>query len=451
MATTDTDPGATAPSAWPAADTRSVPHRMVDDVTVPAARYYDPEFFALESARLWTRAWQPACRLEDVPLPGDFFEYEIVGRSLLVVRQEDGSVKAFENACRHRATALGTGCGTFRGGQMVCPFHGWRFDLDGACSYVYAERGFRPDTMDRDGLRLVEHRVATRWGMVWICPSADTPELDEALGPDLIEVLDGLELERQRVNWWRAVHIRANWKIALEAFLEAYHIQQTHPELAPGTVGDEYDADAYGYVVDAALGHGWLVPSESAPMDSLSPAATMVLNNRVMFEGVEGWITPSQLELMERLWSRVPSDLGDDEFIERFFAEAYAAGAANKVPLPPTPMLPLAYVFPNTALIAHLGNTLWYRFRPLGEDPEACIWEIWSLSVVADDVPLQRPEISMLEHQSQLPPVYAQDASNMELQQRGIRSAGFVNAVYSPRYEPMIPNFHHLVDRYLAG
>ncbi|HET7653545.1 MAG TPA: Rieske 2Fe-2S domain-containing protein, partial [Acidimicrobiales bacterium] len=69
---------------------------------IPKQRYYDPEFFALEAERLWPRVWQMACRLEEIPNPGDFAEYEILDQSVVVVRQADLSVRAFENACRHR-------------------------------------------------------------------------------------------------------------------------------------------------------------------------------------------------------------------------------------------------------------------------------------------------------------------------------------------------------------
>src|SRR2546427_577277 len=99
-----------------------VPFAMRDSLHVPRERYYDREFFELEKERLWPRVWQMACRVEEIPEPGDFVEYEICDQSILIVRQRDRSIKAFYNACRHRATQLAVGCGTFRGGQIVCPF-----------------------------------------------------------------------------------------------------------------------------------------------------------------------------------------------------------------------------------------------------------------------------------------------------------------------------------------
>jgi phenylpropionate dioxygenase-like ring-hydroxylating dioxygenase large terminal subunit len=244
------------------------------------------------------------------------------------------------------------------------------------------------------------------------------------------------------------VRIECNWKIALEAFLEAYHILTTHPELAPGHVDDEYDPDAMPYTVDPERGHGW-IGENGAASEILSPAESMIVNNRVMLPGVEGWLTQAQFDTMEQFWARVPDELSEDEFLVQFHAQVYADGAAIGVPVPPRPSLGHAYVFPNSALISYLGNTLWYRFLPDAKDPEVCTWEIWCVSQRAADEPVVRPQVQDLTHQRELPPVYQQDASNMELQQRGIRSPGFTHDVYAPRYENMITNMHQRLDGYL--
>ena len=426
-----------------------VPFGVVDELLVPAERFYDAGFFQLERDKLWTSAWQLATRLEDVPEPGNFMEYRIVDRSFLVVRQHDGSVKAFENACRHRATALGTGCGTFHGGKIVCPFHGWRFELDGACSFVYSAKGFRPDTITTDTTHLIECQVATRWGMVFINPDLSAPPFDEFMDCELGEQLDEIGLDTARVDWWRRVRIECNWKIALEAFLEAYHILTTHPELAPGHIDDEYDPDAMTYSVDPERGHGW-IGENGVVSQIMSPAENMIVNNRVMLPGVEGWLTQAQFDTMEHLWALVPDELSEDEFLVQFHTQVYVDGEAIGVPVPPRLSLGHAYVFPNSALISYLGNTLWYRFLPDAKDPEVCTWEIWAVSQRAADEPVVRPQLQELAHQRELPPVYQQDASNMELQQRGIRSRGFTHDIYAPRYENMITNMHRVLDKYLA-
>src|SRR5580658_10391082 len=145
-----------------------VPHAMEFADRVPKQRYVDPDFFQLEAELLWPRVWQMACRLEEIPDPGDFVEYEICDQSILVVRQDDESVKAFYNACRHRATELCKGSGRLAHGQIVCPFHGWRWNSDGSTSFLYGEEGFTADLLDPDDLALQECRLEIWGGCAWI-------------------------------------------------------------------------------------------------------------------------------------------------------------------------------------------------------------------------------------------------------------------------------------------
>src|SRR5262249_4800679 len=97
-----------------------VPWAVAELDRIPKQRYYEPEFFAMEAELFWPRVWQMACRLEEIPEPGDYAEYEILDQSIIVVRTNDGGVKAYENACRHRAVKLIEGHGTGRSG-FGCP------------------------------------------------------------------------------------------------------------------------------------------------------------------------------------------------------------------------------------------------------------------------------------------------------------------------------------------
>jgi phenylpropionate dioxygenase-like ring-hydroxylating dioxygenase large terminal subunit len=154
--------------------------RVVDDTPIPSPRYYHPTFEALEAQKLWPHAWQVACRVEEVPNVGDYVEYEIVGQSILVVRVSENAVKAYWNACRHRGAQLGQGEGRFRD-EITCPFHGWRWKLDGSCRYVHAERGFREDSITPDKLRLGECQSQTRFGLVFVNRDATAQPLEDAL------------------------------------------------------------------------------------------------------------------------------------------------------------------------------------------------------------------------------------------------------------------------------
>ena len=112
---------------------------------IPKQRYYDEEFYALEAELFWPRVWQMACRLEEIPSRGDFVEYEILDQSVIVVRLDDDSVRAYYNSCRHRGMKIVEGSGSRR--SFVCPFHGWCWGLDGANTFV-----LRPEVFDEGNL-----------------------------------------------------------------------------------------------------------------------------------------------------------------------------------------------------------------------------------------------------------------------------------------------------------
>jgi phenylpropionate dioxygenase-like ring-hydroxylating dioxygenase large terminal subunit len=226
-------------------DTSKVPFRITDDVFIPAERYYDEEFFEAEK-QVWLHSWQHACHESEIPNPGDFTEYKILDQSIFLIRQTDGSVKGFYNACRHRGTALACGTGTFRGEQVVCPFHGWRWNLDGSNSYVYAEPGFRPDTVEKSEVDLPEVAVGLKWGFVWVNFDLDAIPFEQNWR-GVEDALDPHGFEKMHVTWWHQIEFAATWKVAQEAFFEAYHVMQTHPEMALFLRDEDYNALSYAH------------------------------------------------------------------------------------------------------------------------------------------------------------------------------------------------------------
>ncbi|MEO0499333.1 MAG: Rieske (2Fe-2S) protein, partial [Pseudomonadota bacterium] len=117
-------------------DTRDVPDmyredswRYLGSEPLDADRYTSREFFELEKKRMWPRVWQFAAREEEMPEPGDFVVYENVGKSYLLVRQDDGSIKTFHNVCLHRGRKLRLESGF--ADEFECPFHGFTWDMKG--------------------------------------------------------------------------------------------------------------------------------------------------------------------------------------------------------------------------------------------------------------------------------------------------------------------------------
>ena len=220
-------------------DTSGVPFALTDRSNIPRERYYDREFFDLENEKLWPHVWQMACRLEEVPNVGDYAEYWVSVYSVFVVRTSPTEVKAYQNQCRHRGTQLAQGCGTFRGGQIVCPFHAWRWNLDGSPNLpMYGSAGFEDRLLNPDDLALVECQVGTWAGCVFINMDLAAPPLMDVLQP-VPGYLDPLLVGDMRVHWWKGVRLKSNWKLALEAFMEGWHVRGTHTQLTMGA-GDDF-------------------------------------------------------------------------------------------------------------------------------------------------------------------------------------------------------------------
>ena len=426
-----------------------------DDVHIATERYYSRDFFELECKHLWPNTWQVACRLEDIPNVGDFAEYTIVDQSVLIVRDTETTIRALRNRCSHRGVQLANGHGNFHGCQMVCSFHGWRYNLDGSCAYVYqGDDSFSPTSLEPDKLRVPECPTATRWGLVFVNMDPEAPPLETFLA-GIAPALDPLGLEDMRVNWWRCTEVKANWKVALEAFLEGYHIMQTHPELAQVS-GDDYCARLI-YELDEH-GHGWntLDPDKGGidwwPARGINYTNWVFDQDRAMRVGVDGWLSEWQLELADQFEAmREP----DDAMLEEYFEAVYEEAARRGIPIRPrTPeSSPFAFVFPNTLVTAGpYGRTNIYKFRPNGLDTESATIDVWAVQLRAAGTPEgTRPTREGPIPHAELPFVLAQDASNMEAQQRGLRTHGFDHELLSGRYEPMIINFNRTLDRLIAS
>ena len=442
-----------------AAPRRTVPHAMGPPDRVPVARYLDPEFAELERRHLWSRAWQMACRLEEVPEAGDYVEYTIGDQSLLGVRVDDTTIRAYHNACRHRATQLALGSGSFPGGTIACPFHGWRWDLEGRSDGVLGGHAFDEALVTPEEVCLRQAQVGTWGGCVWVNPDPAAPPLLEALDP-MPGLLDPLGLADMRVLWWKQVVLPANWKMAQEAFLEGYHVPATHPQLTLGHP-ERYNLDGLVYSVHDR-GHSSFQLRPNAQADKgrsvgVGEIDGIIESARRLSTGLEAMTLPRDLHVLEGLRRRpVPegSTFGA-ELVQAVYR--YAAGAG--IPLPPPDPDALArwggvfFIFPNYFVLPQFGNALIYRSRPHGDDPETCLFEVWSVSIPTEGTPDRRPVAEgpyAPDDREHWPTIPLQDFSNIGRQQRGIHSSSIDALRLSHTYEGGIDAMHRELDRYLS-
>jgi len=185
----------------------------------------------MENELLWPRVWQMATRLEHIPNTGDFVEYEILDRSVVVVRVDATTIKAYENTCRHRGVKLASGSGNIASG-FTCPFHGWCWGLNGENTFLYQPDLFDEAQRDSDDLRLKEVRCETAAGCAFINFDKDAPPLRDSIEP-WGSFHEEWRVEDLRAEWWLSCALPTNWKLAMEAFMEGYHVMETHPQLLP--------------------------------------------------------------------------------------------------------------------------------------------------------------------------------------------------------------------------
>jgi nitrite reductase/ring-hydroxylating ferredoxin subunit len=429
-----------------------VPFQVVDPERIPTKRYYDEEFYRLECERLWPHAWQMACRLEQIPNVGDWIEYANLGRSVIVVRTKDG-VKAYHNACRHRGVKLAQGGhGNCEVQGFTCPFHGWRWNMDGKNTFVYGKHLFSEHQLDQADLALKPCRVDTALGCAWINWDDNAPSFRDYLGP-LADRLDQYQVDKLRAEWCYTTVLPANWKVAMEAFMEGYHVMRTHPQLHeanPGLFNMTYgqDTGGLGRAADPKATVRDIVRAQFRQMELLSI-------------GMAGMCHAKDVETARGL---LDAELPDDPLraVGAWYGVVKEAvtreGRARGEPTPDLkalgvshPIKAVEFLFPHYFLLPYLSSFAAYRIRPLG--PESCLFEIWSLTLFPEgQEPAPVLEPVMLPHDSeQFPPIPRQDYSNIPAQQLGLHAEGFDFMRLSRDIEGLISKYQQVIDGYLQG
>ena len=242
---------------------------MIDDVqdlrdalaggaTLPASWYSDAAVLRREQDAIFRRTWQYAGRLDQVAEPGDWFTTVAGTIPVVVTHDRSGTVNAFVNVCRHRGHIVATGAGHRE--TLQCPYHAWTYGLDGALRT--APRSEREPDFDAEAFSLLPVQVDT-WGpLVFVNPDLDAPTLVEALGPlpGHVEAA-GVDLSRLRFRERREWEIAADWKVAVENYLECYHCPVAHPGFSKVI---DVDPDAYLLSSDGLVASQFGTPRPAA-------------------------------------------------------------------------------------------------------------------------------------------------------------------------------------------
>lgn len=451
-------PGSDWPPSW-----LTMPHG------VRTGRYTDPGFARLEHEKLWSRVWQAAARLDEIPEVGDYTTYEIGNESILLVRADQSTVKAYHNACPHRGTTLGEGAGNFQGGRIICPFHGWRWNLQGRSEFVLERQEFRGGQLRDEDVALREVKVAVFAGFVFINLDRNAEPFDDFIAP-VRQFLEDLATGEMHHYWWKELRVPANWKVAQEAFHEAFHVPATHPQLERGGAavirGERDDAEfTHRYVTYEVFknGHGRFYGGKKTPMAGHvnelqgDPLDEMANRLQLLVDGLDAMVLQEDVDLLRTLRGKpIPegSNLGA-EYVKALYARA----AEQKRPMPKLTPETLAmwggevFIFPNLMVLPQAGNNMIYRVRPDGFDPERCIFEIFSTKTYPADVKPPRAavqKVTDLLDPEQVRLIPRQDIGNIPRIQKGLRSSGIRQTWLAEHQEKIILNMHQELDRYLT-
>lgn len=198
---------------------------------LPAPAYTEDGILQIERDRVLWPSWQLVGHVSDLPAPGTALRFDLMGRSLFVLRTGSGGLRAFRNVCRHRGTRLiegdvGTGLAFCVDGRVRCPYHGWAYDDSGALVHVPEADGY--PGLEASRLGLEPHELAVWHGLVFVALQTPSPPWDclrDASPPPLAESLEAM----RRSGEPRIEHCAANWKVLCEQWLDARHLEVARP------------------------------------------------------------------------------------------------------------------------------------------------------------------------------------------------------------------------------
>ena len=411
-------------------------------------RYLSREYHELEKKKLWPRVWQSLCRETEIAEAGDFFVHEIAGTSVLLLRTASNEIMAYPNACLHRGRQLKSGSGSGLGSSrdITCPFHGFRWDLDG--SFKGAPCPWDFPHLDNKNFNLPDFRVDTCGGWVFVNIDGTAPPLTEYLGV----MVDHFQRWAPE-NTYKALHIKkvipCNWKLAHEAFIESYHTVATHPQLLPYTGDSNSQYDCFSDFVSRTI----------TPMGVASPHVPGTTEE----QSVHQWLTVYGVAAVDQL-PQVPEGMSAREYLGEMniqrFSEMYEQDLSPFVTHSEVLDAILYSVFPNFAPWAGYRPNVTYRFLPYNDSHEMCTMEIMLMMrfpesqprprdasvqfVPADQTLAETPDI-----EAGLARVFDQDFSNLPMIHRGLHSLQSGQVELANYQEVRIRHFHQVLDKYL--
>ena len=413
---------------------------------VPVDRYLSREIHYQEVEKIWKKVWQMAAREEDIPNVGDYVVYDVADLSWIIVRTGENEFKALRNACMHRGRKLKEGMGR-KAKEIRCFFHGWSWEIDGELKNVTCPWDF-PD-VNADNARLPQAKVGVWQGWIFINPDPQCQPFEDYIG-DLSGHFDGPGDQTRRYKRAHGVKLlRCNWKIAQEAFMEAYHVVMTHPQMVPGSGDSNSQYDVFGNFSRAITPGATPSPhldreaSEQEILDNITDYQATGESTFALPEGVSAraFLAEAAREDLRPLWGDGVETISDADLMDSMYFT----------------------LFPNFHPWAGFSR-INYRFLPYGNDPDMSVMEIMMLDPCDPKKPRPAPgarqfvgadaDCADLTDLGGLARVFQQDSANLPKVQLGMKAMNVPGAKAQVQFasyqESKIRHFHKLYNKWMG-
>ena len=417
--------------------------------------FTDTAFMASEWDNVWTKTWLFAGLESDLEDAGDYFIYELGSESIVVMRNDHGEISAFYNVCQHRGNRIFTNeSGSVN--DVVCPYHGWRYEKDGTLKEVPDRERFAQEiTAEQRSLKTVRHEVWS--GFVWINMDKDAPPLSVYLG-SLMTQLEPYQFEKRVLTKHQTVLLDANWKTVKDNFLEQYHVDFIHPQHASMVDCCNSSNFLWPFGHSSTKVEGFTTnpryPMPEAVPDYMQPLLEGLQLNPMDFQGRVADIRKAVQTRKRELANQFSCgyDLLDDDQLTDVWQYDF---------------------FPNLFMTIQAEELSVYGPRPHPTDPNKCFFDKWTLQLPIEactdpeaGITLhpgletsrrdERPEHDIFDREAvlngehSLTITFDQDITYLPDMQAGMHSRGFDHALLN-QDEARVQHFHDWLASWMDG